>query len=45
MLDLISVMTREIPCYEMQFDTSGEIIPLLEDLVRQPHLGAVERTP
>lgn len=34
MLALIEVLAREIPCYEMEFDQSGEIVARLEDLVR-----------
>jgi len=45
MLVLIEVMAREIPCYEMQFDPSGEIVSLLEDLVQQRHPRAVGGAP
>lgn len=34
MLDLVEVMAAEVPCYEMRFDKSGAIVPLLEELAR-----------
>jgi MoaA/NifB/PqqE/SkfB family radical SAM enzyme len=40
MLTLMVTMAREIPCYEMHFDRSGKVIPLLEDLARQPLIKA-----
>jgi hypothetical protein len=35
MLALIGAIAREIPCYTMEFDRSGRIVPELEDLVRR----------
>jgi len=35
MLALMEVLAREIPCYEMEFDQSGEIVAKLTDLVRR----------
>lgn len=34
-LDFIEIMVREVPCYEMEFDQSGEIVNHLENLVRE----------
>jgi hypothetical protein len=34
-LDLIEIVVREVPCYEMEFDQSGEIVIHLENLVRE----------
>jgi hypothetical protein len=31
-LDLVQQITREVPCYLMHFDNSGEIVPLLKEL-------------
>lgn len=31
-LDVIEILAREARCYEMEFDKSGAIVPLLEDL-------------
>jgi radical SAM protein with 4Fe4S-binding SPASM domain len=45
MLVLVEVMAREIPYYEMQFDPSGEVVSLLEDLVQQPCIKAVGEAP
>lgn len=42
-LALAEIMVREIPCYEMQFDTSGEVVPLLEDLVQHQHNRAASK--
>ena len=36
-------MAREIPCYEMEFDQSGEIVPELEDLVQATPYQGMER--
>ena len=33
-LDLVETMTNEIPCYEMRFDRSGTIVPVLLALAR-----------
>jgi len=33
-LDLLTAVAREVPCYEMRFDKSGEIVPALIDLAR-----------
>jgi hypothetical protein len=38
-LTLVEQLTREVPCYLMEFDRSGEIITSLEELVRQPVPG------
>jgi MoaA/NifB/PqqE/SkfB family radical SAM enzyme len=35
MLALIGVLAKEIPCYEMEFDQSGEIVTELEKQVRR----------
>jgi MoaA/NifB/PqqE/SkfB family radical SAM enzyme len=35
-LTLLAQVTREVPCYLMEFDRSGEIVSALEELVRQP---------
>jgi len=34
-LSLVGTMAREIPCYEMQFDGTGQIVPHLERLARE----------
>jgi MoaA/NifB/PqqE/SkfB family radical SAM enzyme len=34
-LVLVHRLAKEIPCYEMRFDRSGDIVPLLLDLARQ----------
>lgn len=31
-LDVVENLTRAVPCYEMEFDTSGAIVPLLQRL-------------
>jgi len=31
-LDVITALAQHVPCYEMQFDTSGEVVPLLREL-------------
>jgi MoaA/NifB/PqqE/SkfB family radical SAM enzyme len=36
MLALVAQLSREIPCYLMEFDPSGRIITALEDLVQHP---------
>jgi hypothetical protein len=41
MLALIGVIAREIPCYIMEFDQSGRIVPELEDLVGR--LGSFDK--
>lgn len=33
-LDLVHAMAKEIPCYEMYFDRTGAIVPLLLELAR-----------
>jgi hypothetical protein len=33
-LDVLAALAREVPCYEMRFDKSGEIVPALLDLAR-----------
>jgi MoaA/NifB/PqqE/SkfB family radical SAM enzyme len=32
-LELIEQISREVPCYDMHFDTSGKIVPILKELV------------
>lgn len=34
-LALLEAVIREIPCYALEFDTSGKIVGMLEDLVRE----------
>lgn len=41
MLALIGVLARETPCYEMEFDQSGEIVAELENLDRR--LGSLDK--
>ena len=31
-LDVIEMVAQAVPCYEMRFDTSGEVVPLLHEL-------------
>ena len=35
-LILLGQLTREVPCYRMEFDRSGEIVMALQELLRQP---------
>ncbi len=35
-LDVAGMLSRETPCYEMEFDKSGAIVPLLRELVQSP---------
>lgn len=43
MLTLVEGLTREVPCYRMEFDRSGDILAALEELVHQP--AAVRSNP
>lgn len=36
-LDLMEIILREVPCYDLEFDQSGQIVPILEKLVRRDH--------
>jgi hypothetical protein len=33
-LPLVEAMIREVPCYDLQFDLSGQVVPLLEGFCR-----------
>ena len=37
-LDTIELIANEVPCYEMRFDKSGAIVPLIEALAAEPAL-------
>lgn len=34
MLTLIEILAREVPCYEIEFDLGGKIVPLIEELTQ-----------
>jgi MoaA/NifB/PqqE/SkfB family radical SAM enzyme len=36
MLALMEALVREVPCYELHFSKSGQVIPLLDDLLQRP---------
>jgi hypothetical protein len=38
MLDLLDILAREIPCYQMEFDQSGGIVGELEELVSRARM-------
>lgn len=37
MLTLVGKMAREVPCYTLQFDKSGEVVEVLENLLNVQH--------